>query len=227
MAIYAISDLHLSLGTDKPMDIFGSHWEDYENKLRENWRRLVQDDDIVLINGDVSWAMYLQNIYEDFAYINALTGKKILSKGNHDYWWTTHKSQSDYCASNGFTTINFLQNNHYMVGDIAICGTRGWALTKNNDEDKKIHNRELERLKLSLSSAEKDSPREIIAALHYPPDRAFKEILTNHRVSTCVYGHLHGNSYRHDGYTKDEIIDGVSYRLVSCDYLNFTPLKIN
>lgn len=223
MKLFAISDLHLSLGTDKPMDIFGHSWENYEERLEKNWRETISDDDTVIINGDISWATYLENTTEDFKFINNLPGRKIFLKGNHDYWWTTLNKQNAFYEENDFSTINVLQNNFYMVKDAAICGTRGWQLTKNNEHDRKVYERELQRLKLSLDAAAANKPREIITALHYPPDNKFKELLSNYRVSVCVYGHLHGNSYR---YVRDTIEDGISYRLVSCDYLNFIPLEI-
>ncbi len=223
MALYAISDLHLSLGTDKPMDVFGEHWENYEQRLKENWESAVSGDDTVIVNGDNSWATYIQNAVEDFSFINSLPGRKILSKGNHDYWWTTMNKQTAFCRQHGFDTINFLHNNHYMCGGAAICGTRGWQITKNDDEDRKIHNRELERLELSLRSAIPSDPEQIIVALHYPPDDKFKAVLSRYGVRTCVYGHLHGAAHKN---AVNTTIEGIKLRLVSCDFLQFTPMKI-
>lgn len=223
MALFAISDLHLSLGTDKPMDIFGDNWENYENKLKENWERIVKNDDIVILNGDNSWATYIQHAFSDFAFINSLPGCKIISKGNHDYWWTTMNKQVVFCKENGFDTINFLHNNHYMYEDVAICGTRGWQLTKNDDEDKKIYNRELERLEISIKSAVSSNPNEILVALHYPPDSKFKAVLKKFGVKTCVYGHLHGHAHKN---AINDTIEGIKFRLVSCDFLHFNPMKI-
>lgn len=223
MSLFAVSDLHLSLGTDKPMDIFGENWENHENKLKENWGRLVKNDDVVILNGDISWATYLENTVQDFSFIESLPGKKIISKGNHDYWWTTLKKQVEFCAENGFETINFLHNNHYMYGGMAICGTRGWQLTANDDEDKKIYNREMERLCLSLKSSLLSNPSEILVALHYPPDSAFKSIMKKYGVKRCVYGHLHGQAHK---YALNSTIDGIKYELVSCDFLKFSPLKL-
>lgn len=223
MALFAISDLHLSLGCDKPMDIFGENWENYEQKLKEKWECIVKNEDTVIINGDNSWATYIQNATEDFAFINSLPGKKLLSKGNHDYWWTTMKKQVDFCRENNFDTINFLHNNHYMYESVAICGTRGWIITTNDDEDKKIYNRELERLELSIKSSVSSNPKQILVALHYPPDAKFKSILKKHMVSRCIYGHLHGYAHKN---VINNTIEGIKYDLVSCDFLNFNPLKI-
>lgn len=223
MALFAISDLHLSLGTDKPMYVFGDQWKDYESKLRQNWLNSVSDEDFVIINGDNSWATYLENTKEDFSFINSLPGKKILSKGNHDYWWTTMKKMNDFCRENIYDTISFLQNNHYMYGDIAICGTRGWQLSTEDEKDLKIHNREIERLKLSFNSAKKSNPAEIIVALHYPPDDTFKALMEKYDVKQCFYGHLHGQSHRSALNGK---ANGIKYQLVSCDFLDFKPFKI-
>ncbi len=223
MALFAISDLHLSLGTDKPMDIFGTNWQDYESKLKNNWESIVNDDDVVILNGDNSWATYIQNAEADFYYINSLPGRKIMSKGNHDYWWTTMNKQVNFCREKGFNTISFLQNNHYMYGSVAICGTRGWQITKNDDEDKKIHNRELQRLELSLKSSASSNPDEIVAALHYPPDEKFVSLLVKYGVKTCVYGHLHGRAHKN---AINNISCGIKFCLVSCDFLQFNPFKI-
>lgn len=223
MALFAISDLHLSFDTDKPMDIFGSNWENYETKLKENWERIVKNEDFIILNGDNSWAMYLQNAVADFEFINSLPGTKILSKGNHDYWWTTMTKHNAFCEENGFDSIKFLHNNHYMYENIAVCGTRGWQLTKNDDEDKKIYNRELERLENSIKSSLQSNPGEILVALHYPPDNNFKSVLKKYDVKTCVYGHLHGNSHK---YAINDTIEGINFKLVSCDFLRFNPMKI-
>ncbi|MBQ4542960.1 MAG: metallophosphoesterase [Clostridia bacterium] len=225
MAVYAISDLHLSLGTDKPMSVFGGNWDNYEEKLKTNWNNAVAKDDTVIINGDISWATYIENAVNDFSFINQLNGTKLISKGNHDYWWTTMKKQQEFCENNGFDTIKFLQNNCYVVDGYAICGTRGWTITKNDDEDKKIYNRELERLQLSLREAKKADVKGIIAGLHYPPDLTFMTVLENFGVTKCVYGHLHGNVQINSAYFEGEV-GGIDYKLVSCDYLDFNPVRL-
>ncbi|MBQ3115386.1 MAG: metallophosphoesterase [Clostridia bacterium] len=225
MAVYAISDLHLSLGTDKPMSVFGGNWDNYEQKLKTNWNNLVKKNDTVIVNGDISWATYIENAVNDFSFINQLNGTKLVSKGNHDYWWTTMKKQQEFCENNGFDTIKFLQNNCYVIEDYAICGTRGWALTKNDDEDKKIYNRELERLQLSLREAKKADAKGIIVGLHYPPDLTFMTVLENFGVRKCIYGHLHGNVHINTAYFEGEV-GGIEYKLVSCDYLDFNPIRL-
>lgn len=223
MALFAISDLHLSLGTDKPMDVFGKKWENYEARLRENWQRTIRPEDVVLLCGDHSWATYLEHTYEDFSFIQALNGKKYLLKGNHDYWWTTLKKQRDYCAANGFDSIDFLHNNCVRYRDIAVCGTRGWQLTCRDAEDCKIHSRELGRLEESIRQALKTQPRALIAALHYPPDEAFRSVLERYHISLCLFGHLHGRTPRDYA---DRTENGIAYKLMSCDWLDFQPYKI-
>lgn len=223
MALFAISDLHLSFGTDKPMDVFGHRWEDYENRLKMNWENIVSENDTVIMNGDNSWATYLEDTKSDFDFINNLPGKKILLKGNHDYWWSTINKQRKFCEEMGFSTINFLQNQCIMCDDIAICGTRGWQLTSGDEHDIKVYQREIERLKLSLNDALKYSPNHIVCALHYPPDESYKKVMEEFGVSVCLYGHLHGNSHK---LISDTVENGIIYRLVSCDYLNFVPKMI-
>lgn len=223
MALFSISDLHLSFGTDKPMDVFGERWKNYEQRLMENWNNAVSADDVVIVNGDNSWAMYLEDTFKDFDFINKLNGTKLISKGNHDYWWTTMKKHEKWCKENGFDSIKFLHNNYYMYKDVAICGTRGWQLTSRNEEDLKVYNREKERLILSLKLASAQSPSQIIVALHYPPDSEFKQIMEEYNVRICLFGHLHAAGFK-DYSDYDE--NGISYRLVSCDYLQFKPYKI-
>lgn len=152
MSLYAIADLHLSLGTDKPMDVF-SGWSDYVPRLKKNWESLVTDDDTVVIAGDISWAMKLEECSEDFSFINALPGKKIFLKGNHDYWWQTKTKIDDYLLRNGFDTISILFNNAFLIDGAAVCGTRGWYYDKDGEHDEKIINREIGRLRLSYNAA--------------------------------------------------------------------------
>lgn len=223
MSLYAISDLHLSLGTNKPMDVFGKKWENYEQNLKENWGKTVRGEDTVLLCGDNSWATYLTDAHCDFNFINSMPGEKILSKGNHDYWWSTKNKMDSYCKDNGFNTINFLHNNHYMYEDIAICGARGWVITTNTEEDRKIYNRELERLILSIRSSEKSNPKEIIAVLHYPPDKSFRSLMKKYGVKKCIYGHLHGYAQKN---ILSDTIEGIKYYFVSCEFLQFNPLKV-
>lgn len=223
MSVFAISDLHLSFGTDKPMDVFGHTWENYEEKIKENWENLISDNDIVILNGDNSWATYLPDTVSDFEFIHKLPGRKILLKGNHDYWWSTINKHRNFCREKGFDTIDFLQNESVLYDNTAICGTRGWQLTSKDEQDQKVYDRELGRLKLSLEAGVKHNPDMIIAAMHYPPDDNFKKLLEEYGVSVCVYGHLH--SIAHRGVT-DTVENGITYRLVSCDYLGFVPVCI-
>ena len=223
MALFSISDLHLSFGTDKPMDVFGRKWENYEGKLKTNWNNIVSKEDVVIVNGDNSWATYLEDTFEDFSFINSLNGTKLISKGNHDYWWSTMSKHTKWCEQNGFDTIKFLHNNYFMYKQTAICGTRGWQLTKCDEDDMKVHNRELERLKISLDLAVKESPSNIIVAMHYPPDEDFRHLMEGYNVDLCLFGHLHGLGFKD---YKDYEENGINYRLVSCDYLEFLPYKI-
>lgn len=226
MALYAISDLHLSFGTDKPMDVFG--WNNYEARLAEQWNRLVTERDCVLLPGDISWATYLEETEADFRFIDRLNGIKIIGKGNHDYWWTTAKKMSEYAEKQGFTSLRFLYNNSYLHECVGICGTRGWCNHGNMAEDTRLWERELQRLQLSLESAAGcDS---VICCLHYPPvdlkGRLSGEHLTLFRrygVKQVIYGHLHGP--RFDGRLPEET-EGIRFRLVSCDYLRFTPIRL-
>lgn len=222
MALFAISDLHLSFGCDKPMSIFGEKWENYEERMMEYWNRTVTENDTVMICGDVSWATYLKDAVADFAYINRLNGKKYILKGNHDYWWTTLSKMNQLLEKNDFETISFLQNNSYIVDEVSLCGTRGWIPLDacNSIDDKKIYHRELERLELSLKAAQM---KEIIVALHYPPDADFIRIMQAYHVKKCIFGHLHAKAHHS---APKGMIDGVDYILVSCDYLMFMPKLI-
>lgn len=230
MSIYAISDLHLPMSEDKPMEIFGGVWENYVEKLKKNWEKAVKEEDYVLIAGDVSWAMYLRNIYEDLNWLNKLSGTKIISKGNHDYWWETHSKLNAYKEENGFFSLKFLHNNAYSVENTAICGSRGYPVLMENvdalpEDEEKIYKRELLRFETSVSAAKSLGCEKITAMLHYPPglESEFTEIMKKYGVSTCIYGHLHGDS--HKSAIEGEY-DGIFYKLVSCDYMNFTPYKL-
>ena len=220
MAIFAISDLHLPLGIDKPMDIFG--WTDYVDRIRNNWNTLVKDDDTVLIGGDVSWATYLEESLKDFEFINNLPGRKIISKGNHDYWWTTASKLGKFKEANNLDSITFLHNNSVLVQDFAVCCTRGWKSPFDKDfnsDDERIYEREIGRLRLSLEDGKKLSDR-IIVMLHYPPDVGFYELLEEYNAELCIYGHLHGSAAWEKGPKSEKIM------LVSADYLNFCPFKL-
>ena len=229
MSIYAISDLHLSFNTNKPMDIFG--WNDYEEKISQDWRTNVKEEDLVLLPGDFSWEMKLENTYKDFQFINNLPGKKLLLKGNHDLWWTTLKRMREFLKEKEFNNIDFIYNNSYEFENYIIAGTRGWNLISENIDDKKIKDRELLRLENSiLDGIQKygeDKP--IIVCMHYPPllkdlkNNEFTKILEKYNVKYCLYGHLHGKSHMN---VFDGIYNNVNYKMVSCDYTGFKLIKI-
>ncbi len=228
MSLYAIADTHLSLGCDKPMDVF-TGWSDYVSRLEKNWRALVTERDTVVIAGDISWAMKLEECYEDFRFLNALPGTKILLKGNHDYWWQTKKKLDDFLSANHFDTIKILFNNAYEVEDFAVCGTRGWYYDAESQQDKKVLNREVGRLRMSVSAARATGKRPILF-LHYPPvygdiecEEIMNAILTE-GIEECYYGHLHGaNTHR---LAVEGDYKGVNMHLISGDYTHFIPLLV-
>ena len=227
MALYAIGDLHLSLGSDKPMDVFGGRWSGYVDKLREGFAGLTEEDTTVLC-GDLSWGMSLAEAREDFMFIDRLPGRKIVLKGNHDYWWSTASAAYKFFAANGISTIEILNNNCLLYGETALCGTRGWFYEeeRGSEHDRKIMLRELGRLEASLKAA---GEREKIAFLHYPPKFAayecpeILEMLGRYGVKECYYGHIHGKgcSAAFRG-----VKNGVKYELVSADQLMFRPLRV-
>lgn len=229
MALYAIADLHLPLGIDKPMNIFGKSWENYVNRLEENWQKTVSEEDTVVLAGDFSWATYLEESKKDFEFLNRLNGRKIMLKGNHDYWWGTLNKLKEFTEKNGFSDIDFLQNNSFCYKDISICGSRGWTLPqlKGSEEDLKIYARELLRLELSLKSAK--NPGNIIVFTHFPPimrdfcENETAELLKRYGVSKAVYGHIHSSGIKN---AFEGIKDGIEYMLVSADYREFVPVKI-
>ncbi len=229
MHIYAIGDLHLSgEPAQKPMEIFGEHWNNYKEKLRTNWLATVVEEDTVIICGDISWAIQLEEAAEDLAWIANLHGKKILLRGNHDYWWASLKKMQAVWGEK----FLFLQNGCIMVGDTAICGTRGWLLPSAenfNAEDEKIYKREGIRLELSLEAAKAQNAARIITALHYPPlfapmeQTVFTELMEKYHVTDCVYGHIHGENHIA---VFEQAREGVQYKLVSCDTQEFELYKI-
>ena len=227
MALYAIGDLHLSAGVDKPMDIFGGNWVGYMDKLKEGLS-VVQPEDTLVLLGDLCWALDLQQAKADFAWINEIHGSKIILKGNHDYWWSTAAKFYKFCAENGFSNQLILNNNHYEYGDIAICGTRGWFFEeeRSGEHDEKVFKRELCRLEASLKSA---GERQKIVFLHYPPKyKGYEcpeiiEMLQRYGVRQCFYGHLHGASH---SLAMEGLWDGIDYRLLSADRLNFNPYMV-
>lgn len=227
MALYAIGDTHLSLGSDKPMDVFGGGWTGYVDKLREGFSQ-VGGEDTVVICGDVSWGMSLEQARADFAFLDALPGRrKLLLKGNHDYWWTTAAKMNRFFQDNGFLTLEILHNNCAFYGDVALCGTRGWFYEEDRGEHSaKIFNRELIRLEASLKAG---GAGEKLCFLHYPPIyqgyrcQEIMDLLAAYGVKVCCYGHLHGPSHR---FAVTGERDGVDYRLVAADYVGFRPVRL-
>lgn len=228
MALYCIADLHLSLGTNKSMEIFDG-WQNYIEKLDENWRRTITQDDTVVIAGDFSWGISLEEALLDFVFVENLPGTKILLKGNHDYWWSTKTKIEKFFLSNNLNSFRILHNNSFEVDKMFVCGTRGWMFENGESNCVKLIDREANRLELSIKSCT-DLSMPIIAFLHYPPiygsQHADKiiNVLTKYGVSRCYYGHLHGNSVH---YSINGICDKIHYRLISSDYTGFKPVKVS
>ena len=235
MSIYTIGDLHLSFHENKPMGIFGENWEGHEEKIRKDWQKKVTKKDLVVIPGDFSWSTYLKDTYEDFAYLNDLPGKKILLKGNHDYWWTTVTSMRKFLTENNFETIDFVYNTAYEFENDIIAGTRGWGQNEEGG-DKKLLKREVARLELSLEKAleiKGEQEKEIIVFLHYPPIThsnlinnemsEFVKVMKKYDIKRCYYGHLHSTSIRE---AVEGTYYGIDFKLVSADGLDFKLLKI-
>lgn len=230
MSLYAIADLHLSFENPKPMDIFGDNWKGHEEKIKRYWLDKVNEEDTVLIPGDFSWAMALKDTYKDFEYLNCLPGKKIMLKGNHDYYWNSLKKLNEFVKENNFKNIEFLHNNSYEVEGYIIAGTRGWIIT-DTKEDLKLINRELIRLELSIKEGiEKYGDKPIIICMHYPPTNKailehsdFIKLMQKYNVKKCIYGHLHGESHIE---AVEGNVCGIEFKLVSADYLDFKLYKL-
>lgn len=225
MSLFAIADTHLSLGTNKPMDSFPG-WNDYVERLGNNWNSIVKEEDTVVIAGDISWAMNFDELYEDFSFLNDLNGKKIIVKGNHDYWWNTLSKMNKFIEENNFDSINILQNNSYDVEGISVCGSRGWMFESSEEHDEKILSREVGRIIMSLDSAVNENR---ILFLHYPPittNSSCNEILDTlkeYGIKKCFYGHLHGMATK---YAFEGEYDGIDFKLISADRLSFVPKLI-
>ena len=236
MSLYVMADLHLSTSTNKPMDVFGARWTDHMEKIKKNWCAIVNEDDTVIIPGDISWGIDYAEAKKDFEFINSLPGKKILGKGNHDYWWGTMAKNKAFLLENGYNTIDFLFNNAYKVEDYIICGTRGWYVDEklqneqNDVEYQKIVLREAQRLKASLDDAIKmrENNEKILVFFHFPP--VFKsfvcneiiDVLHEYNIKNCYFGHIHGvyNIPRTLNY------QGIDFSIISSDYSNFVPMII-
>lgn len=226
MSVFAIADLHLPGGDKKPMDIFGPHWENHFERICQDWRARVQDEDIVLIPGDISWAMQLGAALEDLRAIAKLPGRILILRGNHDYWWSSLTQLRSALPEN----MHAVQNDAFDGGDCVFCGTRGWSIPIGPNataQDEKLYRREALRLEMSLKDAQKiANGRPIFAMMHYPPllpetarqGTEFTRLMTEYGVQRCVYGHLHGPSVQR-GFCG--VYNGVRYDLVSCDALGF------
>ncbi|MBQ9976330.1 MAG: metallophosphoesterase [Clostridia bacterium] len=239
MALFALSDPHLSFSTNKPMDIFSQSWENHAEKIRKNWCELVTDEDTVVIPGDISWAMTLDEAREDFAFIDSLPGKKIILKGNHDYWWQSLKKLNEFLTAEGFDTVSFLHNTAIYAEGFIICGSRGWSNDPPlSEDDKKIIAREAGRFELSIKAGEvlqtkifeeTGSKPEILVFSHYPhlspgqDTSPIAEVLIQHGIKRVFYGHLHGRCESH----MPRNITGLSAQILSADVLNFVPKIIN
>lgn len=228
MALFAIADTHLSLSTNKSMNVF-SGWDDYVERLERHWRELITDEDTVVIPGDVSWGMNLKQAQADFAFLNSLPGKKLILKGNHDYWWTTRRQMDLFFEQNGFDTLRIVHNDAVVVEDkYAVCGTRGWFFDAEEDADKLVLLREAGRLRTSIQAAKATGFRPVVF-LHYPPryaDQTCDEILAvlqEEGITDCYYGHIHSNGIR---LAVQGEVEGIRYRLISADALHFCPTLI-
>ncbi len=228
MSLFVLGDTHLSFGVpEKPMDIFRG-WENYQSLLEENWRRVVEPEDTIVLAGDISWGMTLEEAKLDFAFLHALPGRKIILKGNHDYWWNSMKKMTEFFLQNGFDSLHILHNNCYAYGEYGICGTRGWVNMPGESADAKVLAREQQRLQVSLDAAAAQNLQPIVF-LHYPPifwsnrNEPMLQLLKEYGVNDCYYGHLHGKSHQRATRGMDE---GVCYHLISGDYLQFIPEKV-
>lgn len=230
MSLYVISDTHLALGNkSKSMDIF-SGWQNYAERLKENWENTVFPDDTVVLPGDISWAMDIKDTGKDFLFIDSLPGTKIIGKGNHDYWWGTVNKMNGFLAETGISTIKFLFNNAFLVGDISVCGTRGWFFDAQEAEDNaKIILREAGRLKTSIEEGIRLGGRPIVFT-HYPVVMDGKiceplfDVLKSYGIERCYFGHIHADKSKR---LNDFEYDGVRFSLISADFLNFIPKKVS
>ncbi len=227
MSLYAIADLHLSLSSGKPMNIFPG-WDNHVERLEKNWQATVSPDDTVVVPGDISWAINFEEAKADFDFINRLNGHKVIMKGNHDYWWNSMAKMNRFLEENGFDTITIVHNNYYPYGEYGICGTRGWIKDSEEPADAKVLAREAGRLETSIKAALADGKKPIVF-LHYPPifandyNREILDVLFQYDIKNCYYGHLHGNAHR---YAVCGEVDGINYQLIAGDFVQFCPKLI-
>jgi len=229
MRVFAIGDPHLSHFKPKPMDIFGENWRDHDKQIMNNWNAIANDDDVLILAGDLSWALKLEEFLPDLEYISKLKGRKILTKGNHDLWWSSASKVRRILPPN----VEILDHESIVINDVAFVGTRGWAIPErpyfNEDEDRKIYEREVGRLKLAFESLKGKTYQHLIAIVHYPPttpdgvDTAFTKIIEDNKSNFCVYGHLHSESIT-TGFNGQR--GTTRYKLVSADAVNFCPYQV-
>ncbi len=239
--IYTIADLHLSLGTEKPMDVFGEMWQNHDMRIADNWRQKVSEKDWVVIPGDISWAMTETEALPDLKFVDELPGNKILMRGNHEFWWSSLAKLNRIKRENNLMTLNFMRNDAMYIPecDIVVCGTRGWRCPGDKDfstDDKKIYEREVARLELSLKDTDKYGDKRKICFMHFPPFNSkreksdFTDMMSEYGVSECFYGHIHGIL----GGVFDEYSDiplqaefeKLKCYLISADYIGFNPVRI-
>lgn len=229
MSLYALADLHLGRAAGKPMDKFGENWRNHDLKIEKNWKAALSSQDTIILPGDISWAMRLKEAKFDLDFLQSLPGKKVLLRGNHDFWWSSVSQ-----LEKAYPSFFFLQNNFYPYGNIAICGSRGWlcpGAARFQESDQKIYERELARLRLSLNYAIKAGFQEIIVVLHFPPTNeqkaasGFTLLFQEYpQIKQVIYGHLHGEASFYTSLQGD--YEGLQYHLVSSDYVNFQPKKM-
>ena len=239
MSLFVMADLHLSSDGSKSMEIFGPRWKDYIQKIEKNWRAVVSPEDTVIIPGDISWSLKLEDTLEDFRFLESLPGTKLIGKGNHDFWWTTASKMTAYFAENHIESLRIFYNNAYLIEDCIVCCARGWFLEESQqktvgDADfEKIVNREVIRLKLSLEDAvrlQKESKKKlpILVFLHFPPVwgdyvcRPIVDLLHEYSITSCYFGHIHGAYYA----PRTTVFEGIDMVLTAADYLNFAPMPV-
>ena len=230
MALYAMGDLHLSLGTDKPMDIFGDVWKNHTEKIRKNWKKRIKEQDTVVVAGDHSWGRNLEECYEDLEYICSLPGRKILLRGNHDMFWEAKKTARLAALYEG--RLSFLQNNYFSYGEYALVGTKGYCYEGKDSYEhfEKVRDRELERLRVSFETAKGDGYKKFLMFLHFPPtsiggmESGFTKMAEEYGASKVIYAHCHGKDRYQDSFLG--MVNGIEYKLVSADYLKFKPERI-
>lgn len=242
MSLYVMADLHLSSDGSKSMAVFGARWTDYMEKIRKNWNAVVTEEDTVIVPGDISWALKLEDALEDFRFLESLPGKKLIGKGNHDFWWSTLSKMNAFLEQNEMHSIRFLYNNAYALEDFIVCGTRGWFLEESQQNTvgevdySRIVDREVIRLRLSLDEAVKLQKEQealgkslpILVFLHFPPVwngfvcQEILDTLQEYRVKTCYFGHIHGAYYA----PRMTEYEGLELVLTSADFLHFSPMPI-